>query len=105
MTEHKVNLRARKVILELVENQIRENDPPEVRHTLERLMAEGCSRDEAKRLIAIALSVEVYHILKDGESYNHDRYVWHLKRLPEEPWDENGENLYPGGRTTGRHDT
>ena len=30
-----------KVILEVVENQIRENDPPETRRTIERLVAEG----------------------------------------------------------------
>jgi hypothetical protein len=41
--------------LEVVENQIRDNDPPETRQTLDRLLAEGYTADEARRLISTAV--------------------------------------------------
>ena len=35
-------------IMEVVENQIENNDPPETLETLNRLMAQGMSREDAK---------------------------------------------------------
>ena len=46
-----VNLRLQKAILEVVENQIRENDPPETKKTLDRLLKKGYSKDDAMKSI------------------------------------------------------
>ena len=43
MTRPKANPRLRVAFLAVVENQLRDNDPPETRQTLERLQAEGYS--------------------------------------------------------------
>ena len=40
----------RAAILEVVENQIRDDKPPETRQTIERLQSEGCSPGEARAI-------------------------------------------------------
>lgn len=71
--------------LEVVENQLADNDPPETRETLDRLRAQGISEEDARIYIAHAISVELYDILKHQNEFNLDRYRRNLKRLPEEP--------------------
>lgn len=79
--------RAGEAMIEAIENQIRDNDPPETRETLKRLMAMGESRDNAMRYIASALSVEVFEALKNKTPYSKERYLKNLKNLPELPYD------------------
>ena len=71
--------------LEAVGNQLSENDPPETTQTLERLMAEGYSREDALALIARAMAIEIYEVVKTGLSYNQERYLGALNSLPELP--------------------
>lgn len=84
------------MILEVVENQVRDGDPPETRQTVDRLVREGYTSDEARRLISTAVSVEIFHILRDREPFNRVRFLWNLARLPREPWDEEGKEFYGG---------
>jgi len=56
--------RRRKIILKVVGNQIRDNDPPETRKTLKRLIKEGFSREEAVELIGTVVVHELYNVLK-----------------------------------------
>jgi hypothetical protein len=79
--------RAGEAMIEAIENQLRDNDPPETRITLERLMSLGESRENAMRYIASALSVEVFEALKNESPYNEERYLTNLKDLPELPYD------------------
>ncbi len=76
---------AREALLEAVENQLRENDPPETRATLARLLQEGYAELEAKRLIATVLISEMNDMLKTNRPYNNARYVEALRRLPQVP--------------------
>jgi hypothetical protein len=80
--------RAREVILKAVENQIRKNDPPETKETLNRLVQSGQSREEALRLIAGVLANEMFEVMKSKTHYDNARYVANLARLPNLPWDE-----------------
>ena len=75
-------------IVEAVENQLKENDPPEVKNTLKRLMGIGESRENAVRFIANALSVEIFDVMKNNQSFNEKRYVNNLKQLPKLPFDD-----------------
>lgn len=75
----------RRQMLEVVENQLRDNDPPETRATLDRLVAEGRSTSEAKRLIACVVVAEMFLMLKSKQSYDRDRFVAGLRGLPELP--------------------
>lgn len=77
--------RLRGAVLEALENQLREDEPPEAGQTLERLIGEGYSRDDAKTLIARVLAVEINEVITTGLSYNQDRYLNALANLPDLP--------------------
>ena len=84
----KVNPRLRRAILEVVENQIRDGTPPQTRATLNRLMADGCSREEAVEYIGCVVSCEIFDVLKNRELYNESRFVAALEALPRLPWEK-----------------
>ena len=76
---------AGEAIVEAIENQLRENNPPETKCTLDRLMGIGESRENAMRYIACALSVEIFGAVKDLIPYDEERYINNLKALPRLP--------------------
>lgn len=78
----------RKLILQVVDNQIHETDPPETRATFERLCSQGYSELEAKELIGAVVVVEIFNVLKYNEPFNRDRFVTALQNLPELPFEE-----------------
>ena len=73
-------------ILEVLDNQLRDDDPPETRATLERLLASGIAPDEARRHIACVIAAEVFDVMRNGSPFDRERYISRLARLPEEPW-------------------
>jgi len=75
-------------IIEAIETQIRDNDPPETRITLDRLMSLGESRNNAMRFIGAVMAQEMFELLQNKQQYNEDRYVANLKNLPEMPFDD-----------------
>ena len=75
-------------ILEVVDNQISDNDPPQTRQTYERLLASGLDDEEAKRLIGCVVVSEIFDILKKNEMFNLKRFVAALERLPKLPWEK-----------------
>ena len=83
--EPRTNPRLGAAFLEVVENQLRDNNPPETKQTLDRLMKEGYSPEDAKGLIAQAVAVETYVILKKKVPFNRERFVRNLASLPQEP--------------------
>jgi len=83
----KTNPRLKAVILEVVDNQIRDNKPPETRQTFNHLMNEGFSEGEVRRLIGCVVSTEIFNVLKKKEKFDHKRFVEALNKLPELPWE------------------
>lgn len=81
------NPRLKAIILQVVDNQIEANDPPETKQTLDRLLSEGHSQEEAKRLIGCVVSFEIFDILKKQEEFNLERFVGALHALPELSWE------------------
>jgi hypothetical protein len=79
--------RAGEALIEAIENQIRDNNPPETKMTLDRLMSLGESRENAMRYIGSVLSMEVFNVLKNQTPYDKNRYLANLKNLPELPFD------------------
>jgi len=75
-------------IMEVVENQIRNDDPPQTQQTFRRLIEAGHSEKEAKRLIGCVVSAEIFDVLKKNEPFNLDRFVKGLNKLPAMPWAE-----------------
>ncbi len=74
-------------ILDAVDNQLRDLNPPETKETYDRLLASGISDKEARRLIAVALSSVMYAMLKYKRSYDPQSYIASLRKLPALPWD------------------
>ena len=67
-----VNLRLKKTILEVVENQLKANDPPCTKDTYEKLLNAGYSKSEAKEKIAAVVLTEIYDIMKEGQSFDEE---------------------------------
>jgi hypothetical protein len=88
MMEPKSNPHLRAAIMEVVENQLRDNDPPQTRQTFSRLIEAGHSEKEAKRLIGCVVSAEIFDVLKKNEPFNLDRFVKGLNNLPAMPWND-----------------
>jgi hypothetical protein len=70
-------------VLEVVENQLAGNNPPATRKTYERLIQEGHSEEDAKKLIGCVIAAEMFYVMKQEEPFNHARFVDALNRLPE----------------------
>jgi uncharacterized protein with ATP-grasp and redox domains len=79
----------REAFLQIVRNQLRNGKPPETKATLERLMAEGYSRDHSMKLIAAVVATEIVDVLNENEPYKEARYLAALQNLPKLPFDEN----------------
>jgi hypothetical protein len=83
----KANPRLKAAFMEVVDNQIRDNNPPETRETLNRLISQGMSRGDAKMCIGQAVCVEVWDIMRNKKEFNRERFIRNLMSLPEEPKD------------------
>ncbi len=64
-----------KQILEVVENQIKDNNPKETKQTLNRLLSLGYTREDAIKKIGGVVAEEIFDILKKQEQYNEKRYL------------------------------
>ena len=78
---------AGEAIVEAVENQLRDNQPPETNATLERLISLGESRENAMRYIASVLLTEISEVLKNNSPFNEERYIKNLRALPKLPYE------------------
>ena len=58
----------RSELLEVVDNQLRDKDPPQTLTTYKRLIGQGYSDEEARRLIAFVVVSELNDVMKDMEA-------------------------------------
>ncbi len=77
----------RKAILEAVDNQLRDLDPPETKETFDRLIKEGFTEEEVRRLIGSVIVSELFNVVKQKEPYNEERFVRALRELPKMSWE------------------
>lgn len=77
------NPRMRAAIMEILDNQLASNDPPETKETLVRLLASGQDEEEARRLIACAIFAEIFDVMKHQRSFDRERFVTRLHGLPD----------------------
>lgn len=75
----------KKILANILAEQIRLNKPPETKKTYERLLKTGLTVEQAKEMIEICISLEIYDVLKTKKPYNNERYVNHLMQLPKLP--------------------
>jgi len=69
-------------ILTVVDQQMRDNTPPETRRTFERLVALGYAPEDARRLIGTIVAQEMFAVMQRGDVYNEQRYIAALRGLP-----------------------
>lgn len=81
------NLRLKKTILEVVDNQLRDNNPPETGMAYQKLLDAGYSRREAKEKIGAVVLSEVYDVLKEKQAYNEERYTQALEEMVQQSLD------------------
>ena len=74
-------------VLEIVDNQLREENPAETKKTYRRLIDQGYSDQEARNLIGCVVTSEICDVLKQQKPYNQRRFVRALRRLPKLPWE------------------
>ncbi|MBV7262544.1 MULTISPECIES: hypothetical protein [Photobacterium] len=75
------------MLVETVENQLAEGNPIKVKETLMRLVMTGTPREEAIEMIACALSIEVFDVVKNDGEFNLKRYSDNLDALPDMDWE------------------
>lgn len=80
-----INEELRDQIFEIIDNQIKEDNPPETKATFDRLTQAGYSEFVTKQLIGQCVAFELFHMLNDQEPFNNERYIGHLNNLPKEP--------------------
>lgn len=69
------------LILQVVDNQLNENDPPITRVTLDRLIAAGYSKKRAKEMIGSVVAEFIFYAMHDNIPYDEKKYVQALEQL------------------------
>ncbi|WP_282072734.1 hypothetical protein [Polaribacter atrinae] len=72
-------------IFEIIENQMRDNNPKETNITYKRLIELGFSKTESKQFMSQCLAIELLDVLEYKKPFNEDRYINNLKNLPKDP--------------------
>jgi hypothetical protein len=80
-TEEGVNPFAHMSMHGIVENQLDEGEPPQVRDCLERLLATGLSRHEAIHRIATAVSNMIFEVMSQNREVDQDKYLNDLETI------------------------
>ncbi len=84
----KPNEMLRNQILEIINNQIKSDNPPETNQTLKRLKEMGYSDNDARMMIGQCVSAEIFDVFKHGKPFDEKRYIKNLKNLPKEPFED-----------------
>lgn len=78
----------RAAVEKVITNQMRDNDPPETNITYKRLIREEWSREDAHKLVAQCVVIEIFMVMKYHKEFNQTRFVKNLLNLPAEPWED-----------------
>jgi hypothetical protein len=79
---------AKAAIMEVLDFQLGNNDPPETRATYERLKQKGIDEAESRRLLACVIAAEIYDVMKNKSPFNRARFTERHSALPDTPWME-----------------
>lgn len=74
-------------IMDIIQNQIKAEDPPEVKLNYQRLKDEGFDDKNAKILIGQCLILELFDVMKKNKTFDYERYARNLANLPNEPFE------------------
>ena len=86
--EKTADQRLREAVLEVINHQIRDNDPPETKQAFIRLKEQGFSEQEALKLVGSVVFTEVFSVIKENRQYDREKYIAALNNLPRLPWEK-----------------
>jgi len=72
-------------LMEAIQNQIDNDDPPAAKATFNKLTLVGYERDEILNLMAYVLAIEIDAILEEERAFDAEWYEAALRALPELP--------------------
>lgn len=78
--EEQSKKRLRSSIIEAVENQLRDNNPPFVAEIFSSLQRKGCCRRQARTVIASVLLEEIYDVARGTREYDEKKYEKALRK-------------------------
>lgn len=81
-----VNKHLRDTIFEIVDNQLKNNDPPETKRTYDRLKNQGFDDFTNKQLIGQCILLEIWEILHENKTFDEERFIRNLTNLPKKPF-------------------
>lgn len=76
-----VNNKLKSAIIDIVENQLKANDPKCTRETLNGLIELEYSEKKAKEMIASVVVEEIYDVMKNQASFDEEKYSKKLSKL------------------------
>ena len=65
----------------IIENQLEQNAPPEVRKALDGLLKRNAARHEAIHAIAYEFNMELFPVLKHARAFNNNAYKRKLEKI------------------------
>ena len=71
----------------MVDNQLRDNDPPAAKEAYQKLLDAGYSMREAKEKIGAVALTEIYDVMKEKQSYDEKRYTNALAEMVQQSID------------------
>lgn len=77
--------RMQQAIIQVIDQQLQDNNPPETGATLDRLLSAGLSRSQAMDLIGRIVALEVAEVVRSGTPFDLQRYTDRLCNLPNLP--------------------
>jgi hypothetical protein len=72
--------------LEAINNQIKNNNPPETKQTYDRLMKIIKNHDEVMKYLGVVMMAEIFDVLKNKQPYDEKRFIERLNKLPDTSW-------------------
>lgn len=75
----------KQAVEEIIDNQLKANDPKETKQTLDRLMKEGMSKEDARKYIGQCILLELFYVYKHKKPFRAGRYKRNLLNLPKPP--------------------
>ena len=75
-------------LLEMVNNQLHDGDPPETKQTYDRLRVQGYADVEIMHQLGSALLCEISIVTRYQTPFDRKRYASYLNKLPDPPWSE-----------------
>ena len=75
------NPKLKRLIMQVIENQLSAENTPYVRDTYGRLLAAGHSDAGIRNLIGCALVGEIYDVMKNNQPFNEEKYRKALEKL------------------------